>query len=154
LISGNELLLEYAKISIDMSEDKQIDVYTDGGARGNPGPSAVGVVFQKNGKIVDSFRQYIGDTTNNQAEYQAVILALEKAEEQGYTHLNVYMDSLLVVEQINRRYKVKDAGLAKLFVEVWNKIQSFQSITFSYIPREKNVEADRLVNEALDEEAA
>jgi len=134
-----------------MTDMKKAQMYTDGGARGNPGPAAIGVVFKENGKTVDTLKLFIGDTTNNQAEYQAVIHGLQRAEENGYTHLEVFMDSQLVAEQLNRNYKIKDKGLQKLFVEAWNSIQGFASVTFTFIPREQNEEADKLVNEALDE---
>ena len=134
-----------------MSDQKSITIYTDGGARGNPGPAAIGVVFMNGAEIVEEYKEFIGDTTNNQAEYRAVLAALDIAAEKGYTHLDFFLDSQLVAEQLNRNYKVKEKGLQQLFLEAWNKIQGFTKVTFSFIPREKNIEADRLVNEALDE---
>ncbi|MFA5030007.1 MAG: ribonuclease HI family protein [Patescibacteria group bacterium] len=134
-----------------MSDQKSITIYTDGGARGNPGPAAIGVVFMNGAEIVEEYKEFIGDTTNNQAEYRAVLAALDIAAEKGYTHLDFFLDSQLVAEQLNRNYKVKEKGLQQLFLEAWNKIQGFTKVTFSFIPREKNTEADRLVNEALDE---
>jgi len=134
-----------------MSDQKCITIYTDGGARGNPGPAAIGVVFMNGAEIVEEYKEFIGDTTNNQAEYRAVLAALDIAAEKGYTHLDFFLDSQLVAEQLNRNYKVKEKGLQQLFLEAWNKIQGFTKVTFSFIPREKNIEADRLVNEALDE---
>lgn len=125
-------------------------IHTDGGARGNPGPAGIGVVIKK-GAETHSFKKYIGETTNNQAEYRAVILALEKAKELGGEDLEFYLDSELVVKQLNREYKVKDAGLAPLFVEIWNRGLHFKKITWRHIRREYNEEADKLVNEALDE---
>jgi len=134
-----------------MSDQKSITIYTDGGARGNPGPAAIGVVFMNGAEVVDEYKEFIGDTTNNQAEYRAVLAALDIAAEKGYTHLDFFLDSQLVAEQLNRNYKVKEKGLQQLFLEAWNKIQGFTKVTFTFIPREKNTEADRLVNEALDE---
>lgn len=89
-------------------------IHTDGGARGNPGPAGIGVVIKK-GVETHGFKKYIGETTNNQAEYRAVILALEKAKELGGEDLEFYLDSELVVKQLNREYRVKDADLAPLF---------------------------------------
>lgn len=131
--------------------DKRIKIYTDGGARGNPGPAAIGVVFMNGDEILDEYKEFIGDTTNNQAEYRAVLAALNISRDKGYTNLDFYIDSQLVVEQLNRNYKVKDKGLQQLFLEAWNIIQEFKKVTFTHIPREENTAADRLVNEALDE---
>lgn len=134
-----------------MPEEQHVIIFTDGGARGNPGPAAIGIVFKQGEEIVYEYKEFIGDTTNNQAEYQAVVKALEISEEKGYTHLDFFLDSQLVVEQLNKNYKVKDRGLQQLFLEAWNKMQSFKKVTFTHIPREENAEADRLVNEAIDE---
>lgn len=136
-----------------MPDEKHVTIFTDGGARGNPGPAAIGVVFKENGETALEHKEFIGDTTNNQAEYQAVIKALEISVEKGYTHLDFQLDSQLVAEQLNRNYKVKEKGLQKLFLEAWNLIQTFKKVTFTFIPREENTHADRLVNEALDEDA-
>jgi len=130
--------------NINMSK---LTIFTDGGARGNPGPSGIGVHIKEGG----DFKEYIGEATNNQAEYKAVILALKKAKELGGEELDFYLDSQLVVEQINQNYKIKDKELGKLFVQVWNLQQSFKKVTFTHVPREQNKEADKLVNEAIDE---
>lgn len=130
--------------------NKQVTIFTDGGARGNPGPAAVGVVFVENESMTHEFKETIGETTNNQAEYRAVLLAIQKGKELGFTHLDFKIDSELVVEQLNRRFKVKDKGLSALFVQVWNQLGNFSKVTFTHIRREENKEADRLVNEALD----
>lgn len=128
-----------------------ITVYTDGGARGNPGPAGIGVYSPEMG----NFKGYIGETTNNQAEYRALLLAFQKAIEYQHRHpeittLNCFLDSELVVKQMNREYKVKDPGLQKLFIEIWNLKTHFQTVTFTHVRREYNKEADRLVNEAID----
>jgi ribonuclease HI len=126
-------------------------VYTDGGARGNPGPSGIGaVIFDENKNKIAEISEYIGEGTNNQAEYKAVIAALEKCQKLGGEYLEFYLDSELVVEQLNRRYKVKDKELANLFLQIHNKSLLFKKITFQHIRREMNKEADRLVNLALD----
>ena len=128
-------------------------LYTDGGARGNPGPAAIGVVLiSPEGKEVKALGRTIGSTTNNQAEYQALLLGLELALAEGVRELACYLDSELVVKQLNREYKVKDKDLAPLFIRVWNMAQEFKTVSFSHVPRERNTRADGLVNEALDSE--
>ena len=125
-------------------------LHTDGGARGNPGPAGIGAVLVV-GEDKKFYKKYIGETTNNQAEYRALLLGLEKAKEEGVTELECYLDSELVVKQLNREYKVKDKDLAMQFVKVWNLAQHFKSVKFIHIFREANKEADKMVNEAIDE---
>lgn len=129
----------------------KLQIYTDGGARGNPGPAGIGAVIWSGNELVGRHKKYIGEATNNQAEYKAVILALEEAKKLEPNELEFFLDSELVVKQLNREYKVKDKDLAPLFVQVWNLSMSFKKATFTHIPREKNKEADKLVNEAIDE---
>jgi len=127
-------------------------IYTDGGARNNPGPAGCGAVFfTTDNKKIKEFSRFLGKATNNQAEYQGVILALEKAKTLKATEIDFYLDSKLTVEQLSGNYKVKNKDLASLFVKVWNLSQSFKKIKYFYIPREKNKLADKLVNEAIDE---
>lgn len=135
---------------MNASGEKIYQVFTDGGARGNPGPSGVGVVIVHDGQTVKTLSKYIGEGTNNQAEYLAVITALDALRELGAQHAEFFLDSELVVSQLNRTFKVKDAELAKLFVRVWNACQQFTRVTFAWIPREQNHHADALVNEAID----
>jgi len=132
--------------------NKKAIIHTDGGARGNPGPAGIGVVIEYGGEK-KRYKEYIGETTNNQAEYRAGLLAMEKARELGLEDLAFFIDSELVVRQLNREYRVKDAGLAHLFVQIWNLSQGFAAVTYTHVRREQNTEADRLVNEALDEAA-
>lgn len=127
-----------------------LTLFTDGGSRGNPGPAAAGVVLMENSAVVKREGKYLGERTNNQAEYEAVILGLTLAQELGATELDVFCDSELIVHQLNRKYKVKDKDLASLFVKAWNLTQLFSRCTFTPIPREKNKEADAVVNETLD----
>jgi len=94
--------------------------------------------------------KYLGETTNNQAEYQALIAGLEKAKELKAEELDCYLDSELVVKQLNREYKVKNAELAPLFLKVYNLSLSFKKIKFIHVRREFNKEADKLANEAMD----
>jgi len=125
-------------------------IYTDGGARDNPGPAGAGVVIKSNGQITKTIAKYLGVATNNQAEYQALIFGLEAAKKLGATEADCYSDSQLLVEQVNHRWKIKNHGLGPLFIKVWNLSQGFKKINFYYIPREKNQEADALVNKAID----
>ncbi|MFZ4631984.1 MAG: ribonuclease HI family protein [Patescibacteria group bacterium] len=126
-------------------------IYTDGGARGNPGPSGIGVVlYDENKVLVAEVSEYLGVATNNQAEYKALIAALKKATELGASELDCYLDSELVVKQLKREYKVKNQDLAPLFLIIHNLSLNFKKITYTHIPREKNKEADRLANEAMD----
>lgn len=130
---------------------KKYIIYSDGGARGNPGPAAIGAVIKdEQGLEIQYISQKIGETTNNQAEYKAIIAALEKALEMGAEHAECFLDSELVVQQLNHKYKVKNKDLAPLFLKVHNLSLQFKKISFHHVMREKNKEADRLVNEALD----
>ena len=129
---------------------QKVTIYTDGGARGNPGPAGIGVVL-KFGDKQYFYKKYIGETTNNQAEYQAVILGLEKAKEIGAEEIDVFLDSELVQQQLTGQYKVKNQELAPLFVKVWNLSQSFKKVKYIHIYRADNKLADKLVNQAIDE---
>ncbi len=126
-------------------------IYTDGGARGNPGPAAAGIVIKdEHHKILAEFGHYLGETTNNQAEYRALVLALEKAKDLNGTEVQCFADSELMVKQLNHQYKVRDADLAPLFLKAWNLSTAFKKISFHHIPRERNKEADKIVNDTLD----
>ncbi len=127
-------------------------IFTDGGARNNPGPGGIGVVIKYDDKVL-KFSKYIGHSTNNQAEYLAVILALEEAKKINAKEIDFYLDSELVVNQLNRKYKVKNQELSVLFIKVWNLSLEFKKITFTHIPREQNKEADRLANLAMDRQS-
>ncbi len=131
----------------------EIIIHTDGGARGNPGPAGVGIVFyDKDYKKVLEFKEYIGERTNNFAEYTALIIALQKAKEHNYTDLSCFLDSELVVKQLNGQYKIKEPTLQPLAAEVLRYKKDFSSVTLAHVRREKNQDADALVNEILDEE--
>ncbi len=133
---------------------KQFSVYTDGGARGNPGPAALGVVIMDaNGKVVKEFTRYLGETTNNQAEYKALIAGLEqvgKLSKPPSVSLRAFLDSELVVKQMKGEYRVRDEDLKPLFAKAQKLSQAFGRIIFTHIRREKNTHADSLVNKALD----
>ncbi len=134
-----------------MAHEKVI-IYTDGGSRGNPGPAGIGgVVYDREHlKEIDTVSKYIGVTTNNQAEYQALLATLEKAHKLGAKEVDCYLDSELLVKQMRQEYKVRDINLQPLFVKVWNLSMNFKRISWHHVPREKNKRADQLVNEALD----
>ena len=135
----------------------KIIVYTDGGSRGNPGPAAIGVVIKNaEGSLIKSFGEAIGNTTNNEAEYRAVIFALQKIKAlfggKKIKNLDVLvnMDSELVVRQLTGEYKIEEEKLFPFFIKIWNLKMDFREIKFKHVPREKNKEADAQVNEALD----
>lgn len=132
-------------------------IYTDGGSRGNPGPSAIGVIFtNEKGRVVKEYAQKIGRATNNEAEYEAVIFALQKAKllfgkkKAKTMELEVRMDSEFVAKQLNAQYKVLDRKIEQLFLKTWNLKIDFGKITFKHIPRSENKEADKLVNKAIN----
>lgn len=126
-------------------------IYTDGGARGNPGPAGIGgVIYNEEGETIGEVSEYIGETTNNVAEYQALLSTLVKARELGATHVECYLDSQLVVRQMKREYKVKDARLGELFLKVYNLCVQLGKVDFFHVPREQNKVADKLVNQAID----
>ncbi len=131
-------------------------IHTDGGSRGNPGPAASGFVIESHDpKWKKEFGHYLGETTNNVAEYSAVVLALKKAKELlkgkvGETEVEVKADSELIVRQMAGIYRVKNPGLKLLFTEVQLLKSFFKSVTFTHVRREKNQEADAMVNIALD----
>ena len=130
---------------------EKLIIYTDGGSRGNPGPAGIGAVVGDK-----EYGEYIGNATNNIAEYKAVIMALEKASKSlgktkaKSTQVEVRLDSQLVQRQMSDEYRIKDNTLKTLYVDIHNLRFDFKSVSFVHIPREKNKEADRLVNEALD----
>ena len=127
-------------------------IHVDGGARGNPGPAAVAAVASTvDGDVVGERNEYIGEATNNVAEYRAVLLALELARELQADEIEVVNDSELVARQIGGEYKVKHAGLKPLYAETMEKLRSFDAWSVRNVRREHNARADELVNEALDE---
>lgn len=138
---------------------QHVRIYTDGGARGNPGPAGSGAVVKflhedgTEGDTLAAIHKYIGETTNNQAEYYAIIIGLKKAKELGAKHVELVMDSELAVKQLNGQYRVKNPGLAERFLEVKNLMQHFESVRVRHVRRELNKEADALSNAAMDEHA-
>ena len=140
---------------------KKIIIYTDGGSRGNPGKAAIGVVFcNEKEQEIKKYSEYLGDKlTNNDAEYQAVIFALKKfkalfgKELAKKSEIEIRSDSELMVKQLNAEYKVLEENIQKFFLEIWNLRFDFGKIKFKLIPREKNREADLLVNQSLDSQS-
>jgi len=134
----------------------KIIIYTDGGSRGNPGPAAIGVVIETGLVGKKEFGEYIGETTNNEAEYKAVIFAFKKlkqlvgSEKCKDVSVEFLLDSELVVKQLNKEYKLKDKNIQNFFIEIWNLTFDFGGVSFHHIPREENREADRIVNQVLD----
>ncbi|HYC79401.1 MAG TPA: ribonuclease HI family protein [Candidatus Binatia bacterium] len=132
----------------------ELIIHSDGGARGNPGPAAIGVVVSDtNGNELKAIKEYIGEGTNNQAEYKALIKGISEAAAMGAQTITCYLDSELVVKQLNGQYKIKEPGLQVLAMHVIRSKNKFQSIEFKHVRREHNKRADQLVNEALDEES-
>lgn len=130
---------------------KKLIIHTDGGARGNPGPAGIGAVLEdENHNLIDTVSKYIGETTNNQAEYRAVLAAIERADKLGAEELNFYLDSELVVKQLNQEYKVRNKDLQPLFVKIYNLSLKFKKVSFKHVRREQNKEADKLANQAMD----
>ena len=137
---------------------KKIIIYTDGGSRGNPGPTAIGMVFcNERGEIFKKYSQYLGDgLTNNEAEYQAVIFALNKFKSlfgkklAQNSEIKIRSDSELLINQLNGKYKILEPKIQSLFLTIWNLKLDFKNVKFRLISREKNKEADSLVNEVLN----
>lgn len=135
------------------TEQKKMKVliYSDGGARGNPGPAATGyVIYNQNGILLQEKGEYIGIATNNQAEYKALISALSVAKKLKAQEAVCYLDSELVVRQLLGEYKIKNPGLKELFKKTSSLISSFLKIDFKHIKREENKQADKLLNQVLD----
>ena len=126
-------------------------VHVDGGARGNPGPAAVGVVIaDPEGEVVHAVGETIGAATNNVAEYRALLRGIELAREHGADELEIYSDSELVVKQVRGEYRVKDAGLKPLHAAARAALTDVGEWSFDHVRRENNAHADDLVNQALD----
>jgi ribonuclease HI len=131
-----------------------LTVNVDGGARGNPGPAAIGAVVRgEDGDVLVERAERIGSTTNNVAEYRALLLGIATARELGGTELELVGDSELIVRQIEGRYKVKDATLRELHAEAKRALAGLDRWSIRHVKRAKNADADRLVNAALDGEA-
>jgi ribonuclease HI len=129
----------------------RVTVNVDGGARGNPGPAAIGVVLRDGeGQVLEEVGERIGEATNNVAEYRALLRGIELAKAHDVGELELIGDSELVVRQVEGRYKVKNAGMKELYDEALRALRGFDSWSIRHVRRTENADADRLVNEALD----
>ena len=128
-------------------------IYTDGGSRGNPGPSGAGAcIMDQNKVVISEISEYLGVRTNNYAEYKSLYFALSKALELGINQkkIEVFMDSKLVVEQVNKRWKVKNNVLKIIYLEIMELLKFFSDISISHVLRNLNTIADSLANKAMD----
>lgn len=125
-------------------------INTDGLSKGNPGTAAIGATIKdERGKMLAAISKRIGITTNNVAEYQALIVALQKAIKLGGTQVEIRADSELMIRQLNGRYKIRSAGLRPLYLEAGKLLANFETVSLRHIPRELNAEADKLANDSL-----
>ena len=126
-------------------------LHTDGGARGNPGPAGIGAVLRdETGEVIGEIAEGIGATTNNVAEYSALIAGLELALEKGVTHIQVFMDSELVISQLKGEWKIKNDRLRTLAVKARALLDRFEIQSLQHVRREQNADADRLANQGMD----
>jgi ribonuclease HI len=132
---------------------ERVVVNVDGGARGNPGPAAIGAVATADGTVIERRGEAIGRATNNVAEYRALLLGIALAEELGASEVELVGDSELIVKQVKGEYRVKDAALRQLHQQVRAALEGFERWSIRHVRREHNAEADRLVNETLDQPA-
>ena len=132
-------------------KNRKVFIYTDGGSRGNPGPAGIGVVIlDEKKKRIGELSKYIGETTNNNAEYNALICGLEEALNLKADEAVVYLDSELVAKQLNGEYRVKNEEIKPLFERALKALKNFKSFEIKHIDRSKNKEADKLVNRAIN----
>jgi len=133
----------------------KVVVHVDGGSRGNPGPAAAGaVVSSPDGDVLDEATEYLGTATNNVAEYRGLLLGLARAKALGATEVDVVNDSELIAKQVNGDYKVKHAAMRPLYLEAIEMLRAFDAWSIRSVPRAQNADADALVNQALDANAA
>lgn len=135
-------------------DKKKLIIYCDGGSRGNPGPAGLGaVIYNTDKNKLFEISEFLGVTTNNQAEYKGVLRAIKKAKELKAKELTFYLDSELIVKQMNGQYRVKSRDLIPLYMEIRKYILEFKKVEFNHVRREYNKEADALANIAMDEHA-
>ncbi|MGH7885438.1 MAG: ribonuclease HI family protein [Thermodesulfobacteriota bacterium] len=135
----------------DSHNEKKVMVFTDGASRGNPGDSGIGVLILDSKGKRKELKNYLGKKTNNQAEYSALILALENLTELTEEEIIIHTDSQLMASQMNEKWKVKDDGLRILYSKAKQLSKQHKKLKIIYIPRELNKEADRLANDAINE---
>ncbi len=134
-----------------MGQDKYLKIFFDGGSRGNPGPSAIGaVIYDEKGERIGELSEYIGKNTNNVAEYKALEKVLEYVEKLEIRKIILLTDSALVHNQIKKIWKIKDKKILDIYLGITDKLSQYEKVDLRLIPREKNREADKLVNRALD----
>ena len=130
----------------------ELEIYIDGASKGNPGPSAIGVVILRDGKPVKNLCRFIGEATNNIAEYSALIVALEEGLALGASCLSIKTDSELLYRQIKKIYKVRNAGIMALYEKAVRLIAAYSRVSINHVPRELNKEADRMANLAIKQQ--
>jgi ribonuclease HI len=128
-----------------------LEIYIDGASRGNPGRAGAGILMKDTDGSIHKLKKALGILTNNQAEYQALINALKAAKELKKTHLKIHSDSLLLVNQINGIWRIRDSNILTLSKKAKSLLRGFKHVEIHHIPRELNKEADRLANAAIDE---
>jgi len=132
-------------------EESQVyEIYIDGGSRGNPGKGASACIIYEGNKKITAIGRFFGNTTNNEAEYNALLLALSESLKRGYKSIKVYTDSELLKKQINREYSIKSPNLIPLYKKAEDLISRLEDFSIHHIPREKNSEADRYANHIMD----
>lgn len=138
-----------------MSDEEAVILYTDGACRGNPGDGGAGaVLFDENGRVVTTAKKFLGICTNNEAEYGALILGLKEALKSKHKNIRIFLDSELLVKQINGIYRVRNSRLKELMKDVRKQLSMFDGYTVEHVPRSRNKVADKLANEAIDDEGA
>lgn len=153
-VSDKDVYSFLLKLADMFKPEEILTIYVDGASRGNPGDAGIGVLITtKDGRVLKEIGKYLGKTTNNVAEYQALITALKQAKSLAATTVKIFADSELMVKQINGEYKVKSAGLLPLYKEAKALLMEFNRYDIIHIYREKNIEADRLANLAIDTKA-
>ncbi len=140
-----------AKARPDLGNEGPVNIYVDGASRGNPGSAGAGAIIKaKDGRVIKRLKKYLGVVTNNAAEYKALVMALKAARSLGLKQIKLHADSELVVKQIKGVYRVKSEELRPFYTEAMALIDGFNRFEITHVPREKNSEADRLANEAID----
>ena len=138
-------------LPIKLNADSHVEIFIDGAARGNPGESGIGVLIKESVEKIREIKKYLGTKTNNQAEYTALITALESAQDIKNKKIKIFTDSLLVANQINGLWKVKHPEIIPLNKKARELFKTYSNISIQHVPREQNSEADRLANLAIDE---